>query len=322
MNFINLFESFTSSTSEENLSAVPIKGTNHLLAKDFNQNPYFLFKVIENNSSPIAINLYNLSTLPNEKLRVVVNGQIHENKYYLIKYEAKDGDLQDIFLKIIGSLVEYIGEEFSSRDFDNLVTKLVELFRTISESKPTISIQGLWAELFCISLTNEPEKFITGWHRNPKEKFDFSFDGLAIEVKSTSKRNPRSHIFKQEQLESISNQKIIIASVITEEMDGGGLSISDLIEKIEGSIDNSDCLIKLNQVVCESLGSDISKINDYSYNFNLAKDLFSIYDSQNIPQILDSHRNISNITFRANIDDIEMLNKSLDDILISATLEV
>jgi len=27
-------------------------------------------------------------------------------------------------------------------------------------------------------------------------------------------------------------------------------------------------------------------------------------------------------TFRANIDDIEMLNKSLDDILISATLEV
>ena len=92
------------------------------------------------------------------------------------------------------------------------VDKFIELFKAIKEP-PKKSIQGLWSELFLIEQSANPEKIISAWHSIPEEKFDFSFDKLRIEVKS-SVTESRTHHFSLAQLNPVDNTEIIIASIL------------------------------------------------------------------------------------------------------------
>lgn len=61
------------------------------------------------------------------------------------------------------------------------------------------SIQGLWAELFVISIASNPEYLLKAWHSSLNDVYDFN-DGIdKIEVKSTSKSH-RIHKFSYDQL--------------------------------------------------------------------------------------------------------------------------
>ena len=104
-------------------------------------------------------------------------------------------------------LAKSLGQSPSNKQIKYTVDKFIELFKAVKET-PRNSIQGLWCELFLIEQSSFPEKLIAGWHSIPEEKFDFSFNKLRLEVKSSTSES-RIHHFSSRQLNTINDTEII-----------------------------------------------------------------------------------------------------------------
>jgi hypothetical protein len=301
-------------------SAESIKNTKHKIAKDGSNCPFIMIAVDSEKLADLPPqSYYNLEINFNKSCLIQSGNDSSEDIYSVIGYKGDDEKIKEYFLKISEIVIKDLGVSPSQKDFLKIVDRLTQLFKTISLKGAKQTIQGLWAELFLILHSDSVDDMISAWHSDPKEKFDFSLNGLMIEAKSTSRRSPRSHIFKQEQLDSIENNTILIASIITEKMDGGGKSIPDLIEMIEDKVKASENVRKLHEVITDTLRDDINKMGDTSFNLDLARDTFRIFNGHEVPQFNLIPPGISEVSFRASLEDIDYISDSILDLIKNYT---
>ena len=131
------------------------------------------------------------------------------------------------------------------------------------------TIQGLWAELLLLRVSNDPHALVAAWHAVPHERFDFASGPQRLEVKSNSSRR-REHHFTLEQVTRGGKTTVVIASVFVERS-GGGLSLRQLFENSRAQVSNNPALLsRIDAVFYSSLGSGWADAMDEAFDWELA----------------------------------------------------
>ncbi len=304
--------------SSNSFSAKAIKGfENHRIAKNSNDNPSLLIFISESNQDFFVANqnLFNIKVTHNVKCEIETDKKVSHNNFSVVSYIGQNEDVKDVFLKTCQVLIKSLGQNPSNKRIKQTVDKFIELFKAIKEP-PRKSIQGLWSELFLIEQSDFPEKVILGWHSIPEEKFDFSFDKLRIEVKSSATES-RIHHFSSAQLNPINNLEIIIASILVN-TSVAGLSVIDLMKKINSKLDDfPKQKEKLHLLVYSTLGIDVEKVNEIKFNYELAKESLRLYKSEDIPKIESTNipKEVSNVRFTSNLINSKPIDSGFDELL-------
>jgi hypothetical protein len=304
--------------SSHSFSAKAIKGfENHRIAKNFNDTPSLLIFISESDQDFFVANqnLFNIRVTHNVKCVIETGKKVSQNNFSVVSYIGQNDDVKDVFLKTCQVLIKSLGQNPSNKKIKQTVDKFIELFKAIKEP-PKKSIQGLWSELFFIEQSNFPEKVILGWHSIPEEKFDFSFDKLRVEVKSSASES-RTHHFSSTQLDPINDIEIIIVSILVN-INVAGLSIIDLMKKINSKLDDfPKQREKLHLLVYSTLGIDNEKVNEIKFNYELAKESLRLYKSEDIPKIKSTNipKEVSNVRFTSNLINSKPLETNIDYLL-------
>lgn len=309
--------------SPNSFSAKAIEGyENHRIAKNRNDNPSLLILISENNQDFFIENqnLFNIKVTHNVKCEIEIDKKVSHNNFSVVSYIGQNDDVKEVFLKTCQVLIKSLGQNPSNKKIKYTVDKFIELFKAIIEP-PKKSIQGLWSELFLIEQSNFPEKVILGWHSIPEEKFDFSFDKLRIEVKSSA-TELRTHHFSAAQLNLISDIEIIIASILVN-TSVAGLSVVDLTKKINSKLDDfPKQKEKLHLLVYSILGVDFECVNEVKFDYELAKESLRFYKSKDIPKIqtVDIPKEVSNVRFTSNLINSTSIETNIDSIVLEKTI--
>jgi hypothetical protein len=307
---IDLFQIFTKLLSDnhttENLFSVESipKSVNHKIGITKDGRPLFFvqcrpdngIKVLDNNLELISVNFNRECQLR------LSNSQEVSDCFTIIELKSDVNDLQRYFIEVIHLLIKSIGANPTFIQLKNEVDKIVDLFSKFKKIGSK-SIQGIWAELFIIATSNDPNYLINAWHITPTDKFDFN-DGLdKIEVKSTS-RSYRKHVFSLEQLTPNPSSDLIIASLFVIQS-GVGKSIMDLVEIINSKGISDESNTKIHFIIGETLGTDIIQVSQTFFDFNMALDSLRFYKSDSIPKIDSSliPNQITNVKFECDLSN-------------------
>ncbi len=263
----------------------------------------FKVKTLDSNLEFISVQFNRECQLINMKSNVT------EGVYTIVSLKTDSIDMQEYFLKIVFLIVKKLSETPKLIELKIEIEKLINLFSQYSKA-PTKAIQGLWAELLVIEQSKNPDYVIKSWHSSVGDKFDFN-DGIdKIEVKSTSKSR-RVHNFSIEQLNPNKNSNLLIASIFAVET-GVGKSVFDLISLIERKIRDNALILKVNEIVAQTLGKDIEKSFDIFYDYQLAIDTIQFYEFRNVPSVNINSipKEVSNLRFDSDLTDVKHLVRS------------
>ena len=305
--------------SLNSFTAKAIKGyENHRIARNLNDNPSLLILISENKQDFFISNqnLFNIRVTHNVNCQIDVDDKISHNNFSVVSYTGHHDDVKGVFLKTCQVLIESLGQNPSNKEIKYTVDKFIELFKAIKEP-PRKSVQGLWSELFIIEQSDSPEKIISGWHSIPEEQFDFSFDKLQLEVKSSA-TELRTHHFSSNQLNPSKGTEILIASILVN-TDVAGISVKDLIKKISKKSNNfPKQKEKLHLIAYSTIGSDIEQIENIKFNYELAKESLRFYKSDEVPKISDVNipKEVSKVKFVSNLINSEPLKMDIDSLLL------
>lgn len=293
--------------------ACPIPGyPKHKLARDIQSNPCLLISTdsLKEPTRPAPIKLKHLSVLFDVECKVFHNGSFEKNRFTVICCTEQDQVMRDYFLRISSAIISAIGKKPSRAEIFNAVDKLVELFRALSQA-PRKSVQGLWAELFLISLSPNPESLITAWHQSPLDKYDFSAGDQRIEVKSSTS-GKRVHHFSLEQLKPTTDIKVLVASVFVERI-GTGMSVMDLVELLRPLIaSNSDLLFYLDRMIGLTLGKEWQSAATDKFDYKLARKSLAFYLSDAVPSISPAlPKGVSDVHFKVDLTDVPTVDQKL-----------
>lgn len=298
------------SQSENCYTAVDIPfSKSHKLGIGNEGYPMFFIKSSITGSVP-NINLEFITVQFNELCKLKKSPDqktIKENYYTVVSLKTDQTDYVEYFLDVVCIVLQKIGDAPSQQDLMLEMQKLVELFRRFS-APPMKTMQGLWAELFVIEQSSNPEYLVKSWHRTASDVFDFN-DGIdKIEVKSTSKVN-RVHKFSHNQLNPNEGSNVIIASICIQQS-GIGKTIFDMKEAIDSRINSIELRFLLVDMISKTLGADFEKANECTFDYTLACDTYQVYNCKDIPSIANDviPAEISNIHYDSDLSGISPID--------------
>lgn len=304
--------------NKNSYSAEAIEGfENHRIAKNNTDNPSLLIYISDKNQNFFIANqnLFSIKICHNLKCEIDSEKKLTHNNFSVVSYIGQNDDIKDVFLSTCQVLINSLGQNPSNKKIKSIVGKFVELFKAIKET-PRKSLQGLWAELLLIEQSNFPENLIKAWHSVPEEKFDFSFNQLRLEVKSSGSET-RTHHFNLGQLKPINNTEIIIASVLVK-TNVGGLSILDLLSNLNSKLINyPKQKEKLHLLVYSTLGIEIIKVSQLKFDYESAKESLQFYNAKDIPKIKSVYipKEVSNVKFISSLVNSKFSNIKIDELI-------
>ena len=213
---------------------------------------------------------------------------------------ASDQVVQRYFIHICETILRILGNSPSLQEVVEVVRRLVNLFQKLSNPARR-SVIGLFGELYVIYSANSPTVAVEAWRGATDDRFDFSVNDVRLEVKASSTRQ-RAHEFSLEQCTPPPNTDGILISLFVE-ASGGGISLLDLIERIKEQLgSNPDLLLKLQGVIAEGLGDNVSSALLMRFDENLAKNSLQVYDLKFIPAIREKLPvEVSQVRFRSDL---------------------
>ena len=283
----------------------------HRLAKDKNNFPSLLIATEDSNAlnRPSPIKLEHLEVLYDVDCRISHNGSLEEGRFTVICCTEQDQSIQEYFLRIGGAVITALGKNPAPKQVAKAVSNLVELFRVMHEF-PRKSVQGLWAELFLISVASEPTELLRAWHRLPDDKYDFSWENQRIETKSATSKI-RQHHFSLEQLNPTMGVKVLVASMFVDRI-GSGTSLVELAETVRSKIKDPELLFYLEHIIGLTLGSNWKSAAKDRFNYELAKKSIAFYSSEAIPCVNpDLPKGISDVHFMVDLTDTPVIDRKL-----------
>lgn len=234
------------------------------------------------------------------------------NTYSIIQLNSSNTELVRYFLDVIFLILRKIPAKPSVSQLRSELLKVIRLFSNPVPFSKDI-VRGLWAELLIIEQAANPEYLIESWHVSPEDKFDFNDGENKIEVKSTSK-SIRTHVFSLEQLNPNHNSQLLIGSVFVVQS-GKGSSIFELQSKIESKISDTDCLLKLNEIILHTIGANISVVENMFFDYPLGVESLLFFDAKDVPSIPIScvPTQVSNIHFTSDLTSCKPFANSTSD---------
>lgn len=187
------------------------------------------------------------------------------------------------FLHVMGALLDLVGEIPSLDDLARAITELAGIFQKLGRASRE-SVIGIVGELVLIAVAANPSAAVAAWRVDPDDRYDFSADGLRLEVKSTSSRR-RSHSFSFEQCDVPSGCHGVVASVFIEQT-SGSLSVEGLLHRIAARLTRSpQDMFRVEQTLASTLGADLPDALSFRFDFELACAELAFFDLRTIPAI-------------------------------------
>ena len=301
------------SASKALFTALPIESnSNYRVAKDPDGAPAILISISGeyNNNRPHPISIEHLIVQHDVECRISQpDSKTEDGRFTLIRCIGVDRSLHVYFLRVVNSLMVMLGSSPSQQEVTSSVNKLVELFRVMAEPSRK-SIQGLWAELLVIVRSQDSAILVDAWHTLPSDLYDFSMNNQRIEVKSVIGR-VRQHHFSLQQVSPPHDTNVLVASILVERA-GGGLSITDLADKVRSRLLNKpDLLFKIDHVIGLSLGENWRAAIEDRFDWELGIESLSFFDISTIPAFrTGTPPGVTNVTFVSNLSQTPSINIS------------
>ena len=211
---------------------------------------------------------------------------------------SQDIELGLYFAHIAEVIVRIIGSNPCTDEIAEVVRRLIRLFESLSQPS-TRTVVGLFGELYTIYVSRSPRKAVEAWRSSTDERFDFSIDDARLEVKSASDR-VRAHSFSRDQCMPPAGTVAALISLFIE-TSGGGLSLNDLIQRIEVQLrDYPD--LKLHEGIASTIGHSSTMAFNIRFDEHLARSSIKVFDLGCIPAIRnDLPSEISQVRFRSDL---------------------
>lgn len=296
----------------------------HRLAKGNDGAPSLLISVSDTALvySGIPVSLKHLTIRHSVECIITrEDGTQETGRFSVICCVGTDPILHSYFLRVLGSVLTLIGTTPSQTNVSTAITKLIELFRVMSEPVRK-SVQGLWAELLLIAQATDPEVVLNAWHATPIDVYDFNAGNQRLEVKSVSGRE-RYHHFSLAQLQPPQNTIVLIASMFMERS-SAGVSLLSLVEEIRSRIVNQpELILRLEQIVITTLGESWQQGLQVRFDRELAESSLRFFDARVVPKIDPQlPPGVSDVRFKSDLTGVQSLSrkqlKSLTGLLKAA----
>lgn len=245
----------------------------------------------------------------NQLCELEENGKLLQGVYDVVILKTENENLQKYFIDVFCLILKNLPANASPADIKKEIHAFIKLFRMLSDS-PQKDIQGLWAELFVIAQSKNPDYLLKAWHVSPSDKYDFNDGSDKLEVKSTCKMR-RIHHFALEQLTTNKTSELVVASVIVIET-GIGMNLVDLRDLISKRIKAKDLLVKLDEIIIRTLRSSIDRISEICFDYKQAEESLRFYDSKKIPKIPMNviPPQVAEVHFSVDLTDVTSLGKN------------
>lgn len=227
-----------------------------------------------------------------------------------------DETLTDHFLRIVTTLVNWLGAPPSRPRISSAIGRLADLFQALS-SPMRGTAQGLWTELFVINQSSDPALLVESWHLDAEDRFDFAHQSQRLEVKSFSGSSRRHH-FSLDQLRPVEEVEVIVASVRTVSSSAGP-SISDLLLGIQRKLGNPDAALRMEEIAAEILGQSLDEELQRRFDDAVAQETLRFYRAEYIPSVdKDLPRGVYSVRFVSDLDGIPELQSVEGQLFTSA----
>jgi hypothetical protein len=271
------------------------------VGKDTSGGPVLLVEA--DNTQPTVgapILLEHLSVSHLVKCRVQVGEENdRETIYSVIRCIGGDRGIHDYFLRSLHPIVASLPNRPSRHRISEAIHKLVDLFSQIKKS-PRKTISGLWAELLLIARARDPAFLLSCWHAAPEDRYDFGCGGDRLDVKSAL-GNQRFHYFSLEQIRPLGPIRVMLASVLIAQAEGG-TSVNDLVDLIRTRAIDPEMLIRLDSVVAQTVGEDWRSMRDLRFDLQLAVHSLRFVEASALPAVqLPIPPEVSEVHFRVDL---------------------
>ena len=257
---------------------------NYIVARDGSEHAYFLVKYrgSERDYSR-SYRLQGVDAVLKLNAAVSVDGVISNGSYAVIKCTDSDVLTKQYFLELCASLRRIIGDSPDVDAVDEGISTIVRIFSQRLDP-PRKTVLGLVGELLYIDQSESVVSAINAWHARSTDSLDFVYSHAAVEVKSSS-TGFRKHFMRPEQVSPTRGIRKFIVSVLLSES-VSGMTGDELIQNIvtECGVDVAT-IVRLWEVVSETLGSNIGALLDFSFDYCAAASSLEYYDSTRIPAI-------------------------------------
>jgi hypothetical protein len=236
------------------------------------------------------------------RFRVRTSSSEEEGHFVVVSLRGGDQMLAEPFCTAIEALIAALPSEPSASDIERVVRQFVELMSTLSLPSYR-AVAGLWAELWLMTIADDPRAAVAAWHEGATDRFDFAFGDHLVEVKATETEG-RNHEFSYEQLRR-SERPITIASLRLRRVQSGS-SISDLVDVLQGFL-SPEMRTKVVRNVFNALGSAVSEASDMRFDETFAEANLRVIAASKVPVVLIPDGSpISAVRFRVNLDDTSL----------------
>ena len=286
----------------------PIPGTSHYFGRDSQSRPCLLLELRDHSRrTPIRLALLEVQfAVP---CRILDDdGSERIQTLTSIICRTTDNVVTGYFAHVAQTIVTIVGPSPSSNEVAQAVQRLTDLFQSLS--RPTgRSVLGLFAELLAIHVSGDPRVALSAWRSTVDDRYDFSIANVRLEVKSTSDR-VRSHYFSREQCMPPDGTVAVLLSVFVERS-GGGLSIGELVDRIEAQLaEDAELIFRLHATVAATMGNATAEALSMRFDEQLARDSIRLYELAHIPAVRDELPvGVSQVRFRADMSQITPANR-------------
>lgn len=258
--------------------------SSHQIAKDMDGNPSLLLNVLPSGRPTPSLMLKNFRVDYNLTCKITSStNEIATGTYSVVRCLSSEPQTHTIFLDSMDMVLDKLRIGATDVQLSELISQICNLF--VAMSKPASRpVQALWAELFFIRESPDPMQSIRAWRQSDSDSFDFLFDTLRVDVKSSSNKR-RTHFFSFDQLNPPSNSLAVVASVFTDRV-ANGLSLGTLWESAKSHVKASpELLSRVDEVCLNSLGSSWKEATTVTFDEQLASDSLRYFSAEEIPRI-------------------------------------
>lgn len=225
-------------------------------------------------------------------------------RYSIVQLNSHDTELQRYFIDVFGIVLDRLPSLPSTQQLKSEVVTIIQLFNESPELSLE-AIRGLWAELFVINQSNNPDYLVRSWHVSPTDKYDFNDGQDKVEVKSTCK-SERKHTFSLEQLNPNSGSQLLIASVFVIQT-GIGKSVFDLSDSISMKLTDEQLQLKLREQVIKTIGPHFDEVSELQFDHVFACDTYKLFNYTDVPSIdkVNVPKEVTGVSFVSNLESIK-----------------
>ena len=232
---------------------------------------YFLIKPSQIDKSSFAPLSINYLSCDYKKLSINDDGKELIDYFFVVK--LLNDSLKSILFFWLRTFSRELSDSSSSSYIYEKINDYIELFQK-SNSKRR-SVIGLWGELFFIYNSNNLSYYVDCWSIDVREKLDFSFKSIGVDVKTTTK-DKRVHSTKYNQIYRL--KSTFITSIYSIEKHDRGISIKDLQEKLSKKL-SSKQNSKITDIIIDTLSDkpNFKESLETKYNSSIAKKTIKMF---------------------------------------------